>query len=258
MNPAPRGIARFLWHNEMHYGVVEGDRILGLVEDYDVDLTTHPIGTFDTLRLLPPVEPRTIVCIGRNYREHAAEMEADLPTEPLIFLKPVTSLIAHGEAIVYPSWVSSTVHYEGELAVVIGQTCYRVPASEAMRYVRGYTIANDVTARDLQRKDGQWTRGKGFNTFCPVGPVVVEDLDPADLAITTRVNGEVRQQSRTSQLIFDIPRLISHISAVMTLQEDDIILTGTPAGVGPVQPGDVIEVEIEGIGVLRNPVVAGE
>lgn len=202
--------------------------------------------------------PRTIICVGRNYREHAAELGNEVPTEPLIFLKPVSSLIADGEAIRYPATLSHNVHYEGELAVIIGQTASHVAEADAMRYVRGYTCANDVTARDLQNSDKQWTRGKGFDTFCPIGPVLVEQLDPTNLMITTRVNGVVKQQATTADLIFPIPRLISFITACMTLQPGDIILTGTPAGVGPVQPGDVIEVEIAGIGVLRNPVVAGD
>jgi 2-keto-4-pentenoate hydratase/2-oxohepta-3-ene-1,7-dioic acid hydratase in catechol pathway len=202
--------------------------------------------------------PNLIVAIGRNYADHAAQMNAEVPSEPLIFLKPNTSIIADGEAIVYPSWVSQKVEYEGELAVIISQTCYRVSEGDAMRYVLGYTCANDVTARDLQRKDGQWARGKGFNTFCPIGPTLVTDLDPSDLRLITRVNGNVQQDGRTSDLIFKIPRLIAHISAVMTLQRGDVILTGSPAGVGPIVPGDVVEVEIEGIGTLRNPVVAGE
>ena len=254
----PSRTARFLWHNQIETGVVDGENIIALIDDLALEAGAHPLAKLSAVKLLPPCEPRTIVCIGRNYREHAAEMAEELPEEPLIFLKPVTSLIASGDAIVYPAWVSSNVHYEGELAVVIGRTCRRVEEDEALSYVLGYTIANDVTARDLQRKDGQWTRGKGFDTFCPLGPVLVEDIDPSDLAITTRVNGEVKQQSRTSALIFGLPRLISHVSQVMTLHTGDIILTGTPAGVGPVNPGDVVEVEIEGIGILRNPVVAGE
>jgi 2-keto-4-pentenoate hydratase/2-oxohepta-3-ene-1,7-dioic acid hydratase in catechol pathway len=254
----PQQIARFIWHNAIETGLVADGQIQMLLGDLSWDAPSRPLAPLDSVRLLPPCEPRTIVCIGRNYRDHAAEMEEDLPSEPLIFLKPLTSLIGPGDAIRYPSWVSSRVDFEGELAVVIGRTCYRVDEEEALDYVQGYTCANDVTARDLQRKDEQWSRGKGFDTFCPLGPVISQDIDPADLAIITRVNGVVKQQARTSDLIFGIPRLISHISQVMTLHQDDVILTGTPAGVGPLQPGDVVEVEIEGIGVLRNPVVAGE
>ncbi len=254
----PSRTARFLWQNTIETGVVEGDNILALIDDLALESGTRPLAKLSGVKLLPPCEPRTIVCIGRNYREHAAEMAEELPPEPLIFLKPITSLIASGDAIIYPSWVSENVHFEGELAVVIGRTCRRVEEAEALNYVLGYTIANDVTARDLQRKDGQWTRGKGFDTFCPLGPVLVEDIDPTNLELTTRVNGEVKQHARTSELIFGIPRLISHVSQVMTLHAGDVLLTGTPAGVGPLKPGDVVEVEIEGIGILRNTVVAGE
>jgi 2-keto-4-pentenoate hydratase/2-oxohepta-3-ene-1,7-dioic acid hydratase in catechol pathway len=250
--------ARFLWHNAIETGIVDGDNIIALVGDMPLRAPARPLARLDQVKLLPPCEPNTIVCIGRNYREHAAETGSEVPSEPLIFLKPTTSLIAHGDAIVYPTWVSSHVDHEGELAVVIGRTCRRVREDEALDYVLGYTIANDVTARDLQRKDGQWSRAKGFDTFCPLGPVLVEDIDPTDLAIETRVNGVVKQHARTSDLIFPIPRLISHISDVMTLHHGDVILTGTPAGISPMQPGDVVEVEIEGIGVLRNPLVAGE
>ncbi len=254
----PARTARFLWHNEIETGIVEGDSIIALVDDMTLRTPSRPLAKLNEVKLLPPCEPRSIVCIGRNYREHAAQMQAEVPTEPLIFLKPITSLIASGDAIVYPTWASEKVEFEGELAVVIGRTCYRVSEDEAMDYVLGYTCANDVTARDLQRKDGQWTRGKGFNTFCPLGPVLAEDVDPSDLLLTTRVNGEVKQHARTSELVFPIPRLISHISQVMTLHHGDVILTGSPAGVGPLAPGDVVEVEIEGIGTLRNSVVAGE
>lgn len=254
----PERTARFLWHNEIETGIVDGDTIIGLVGDMPLGTPARPLARLDQVKLLPPCEPRTIICIGRNYREHAAEQNAEVPKEPLLFLKPITSLIADGDPIIYPSWVSSHVDHEGELAVVIGRTCRRVREADAMDYVLGYTIANDVTARDLQHKDGQWTRGKGFDTFCPLGPVLVEDIDPSDLAIETRVNGVVKQHARTSDLIFPIPRLISHISDVMTLHPGDVILTGTPAGISPMQPGDVVEVEIEGIGVLRNPIVAGE
>lgn len=253
-----QGIARFIWRNSIETGIVAEGAIQMLAGDLALDLPSRPLARLENVRLLPPCEPSTIVCIGRNYHDHVVEQNAELPPEPIIFLKPLTTLIGSGDAIVYPSWVSSHVEFEGELAVVIGRTCYRVDEADALDYVQGYTCANDVTARDLQRKDNQWTRGKGFDTFCPLGPVMVQDIDASDLAITTRVNGMVKQSARTSDLIFGLPRLISHVSSVMTLHEGDVILTGTPGGVGPVQPGDVIEVEIEGIGILRNPVVAGE
>jgi 2-keto-4-pentenoate hydratase/2-oxohepta-3-ene-1,7-dioic acid hydratase in catechol pathway len=253
--PITEHIARFLWHGCECEGIVEGTRIVGILPHRD--LPKSPIGELDTVRLLPPCIPHTIVAIGRNYAEHAAQMKSELPQEPLLFLKPVTSLIASGEPIIYPSWTSQHVEFEGELAVIIGKPCYRVSEVDAMSYVLGYSCANDVTARDLQRRDGQWARGKGFDTFCPLGPVLATNIDPSDLRLITRVNGEIKQDARTSDLIFNIPRIISHISATMTLYPGDVILTGSPAGVGPVQPGDIIEVEIENIGILRNPVIAG-
>ena len=201
-----------------------------------------------------PIKPSKILCIGRNYAEHAKELGNDVPAQPLVFMKPPSALIADGEAIVLPR-VSERVDYEGELAVVIGKRCRNVAEADAMAVVAGYTIMNDVTARDLQKADGQWTRAKGFDTFAPCGPVVVEDLDPRDLLLQTRVNGKVVQDGRTSQLIFPIPRLIAYISGIMTLEVGDLISTGTPSGVGPLSAGDVVEVTIEGIGTLRNPVV---
>ncbi len=252
--PTPQRTARFLWQARPETGVVVDNEIIGLV---GATAREQPLAKLDDVQLLPPSEPRTIVAIGRNYREHAAETGAEVPTEPLFFLKPVTSLIGSGDTIIYPNWVSSRVDYEGELAIVIGRTCYRVSEDQAMDYIHGYTCANDVTARDLQQRDGQWARAKGFDTFCPLGPVLVTGIDPADLAIETRVNGTVRQQARTSEMIFGIPRIISHVSAVMTLHPGDIILTGTPSGIGPLQPGDSVEVEIERIGILRNDIVAG-
>jgi 2-keto-4-pentenoate hydratase/2-oxohepta-3-ene-1,7-dioic acid hydratase in catechol pathway len=194
-----------------------------------------------------------IVGVGLNYRAHAAEMGKPLPEEPLLFLKPPSAVIGTGEAIVIPPGYQR-VDYEAELAVVIGRRARRVPRDEALDYVRGYTCLNDVTVRDLQKKDVQYTRAKGFDTFCPMGPRVVEGLDPSGLAITSRLNGETRQRSTTADLIFDVPALIEFVSRVMTLEEGDVISTGTPPGVGPLHGGDVIEIEIEGIGVLSNPV----
>ncbi|HEY9724061.1 MAG TPA: fumarylacetoacetate hydrolase family protein [Oscillatoriaceae cyanobacterium] len=202
-----------------------------------------------------PVRPSKILCIGRNYAEHAAELGNEPPPEPLVFLKPPSSLIAHGEAIVLPA-LSERVDYEGELAVVIGQRCRCVPEEQAMAVVSGYTILNDVTARDLQKKDGQWTRAKGFDTFAPCGPRVVSALDPSDLELKTLVNGHLRQHARTSQMIFKLPRLIAYISRVMTLEPGDLISTGTPSGIGPLAAGDTVEVWVEGIGSLTNPVRA--
>ena len=198
--------------------------------------------------------PSKIVAVGRNYVAHARELGHEIPGEPLIFLKPSSAVVGDGDDVVYPH-MSHRVDHEGELAVVIGRRCKDVAASDALGFVRGYTCANDVTARDLQESDGQWTRAKGFDTFCPLGPRVVADLDPASLGIVARVNGEVRQDGNTSEMLFGVPTLVAFISEVMTLEPGDVILTGTPPGVGPVQRGDLMEVEIEGIGVLRNRVV---
>jgi 2-keto-4-pentenoate hydratase/2-oxohepta-3-ene-1,7-dioic acid hydratase in catechol pathway len=211
----------------------------------------HPLGK---VRFLAPVIPSKVVAIGRNYADHAREMASEPPAEPMMFLKPSTSVIGDHDPIAYPRQ-SSEVHHEGELAVVIGRPARDVPAEHAASVIFGYTIANDVTARDLQRRDGQWSRAKGFDTFCPLGPWVETALDPADLRLVTRVNGEVRQDGRTSDLLFDVPALIAHVSAAMTLLPGDVLLTGTPAGVGPLQIGDEVSVQIEGIGTLTNTVV---
>ncbi len=201
------------------------------------------------------LHPTKIVGIGQNYRAHAAEMGKGIPEEPLMFLKPPSALIKDGDAIERPAGYER-VDYEGELGVVIAKRARRVPRERALEYVAGYTCVNDVTVRDLQKKDGQWTRAKGFDTFCPVGPRVVAGLDPSNLRIRTRVNGVVKQDSSTSDLIFDVPTLIAFVSQHQTLEEGDLISTGTPSGVGNLAAGDVVEIEIEGIGVLRNPVIA--
>jgi 2-keto-4-pentenoate hydratase/2-oxohepta-3-ene-1,7-dioic acid hydratase in catechol pathway len=206
-------------------------------------------------RLLPPVNPSKIVCVGRNYREHAKELGNEVPAEILIFLKPPSSLLAPEGKIILPK-LSKRVDYEGELAVVIGQKCRNVTENEALSFVRGYTCANDVTARDLQKSDGQWTRGKGFDTFCPVGPVVSDEVTPEALSLETRVNGEVRQKGNTRDFIFPLREVIRYISSVMTLFPGDLILTGTPAGVGPLKEEDRVEVSIAGLGTLTNFVVA--
>ncbi len=208
------------------------------------------------LRMLPPVSPSKIVCVGRNYREHAAELGNTMPTEPLLFLKSPSAIIGHGDFIELPH-VSERVEHEGELAVVIGRRARRIGDDEdPLSYVLGYACLNDVTARDIQRRDVQFTRGKSFDTFCPVGPHVVCGLDPLDLRVETRVNGEVRQSSRTSAMAFPVPFLLRYISNVMTLEPGDLIATGTPAGVGPLKPGDAVEVEVEGVGTLLNHVRA--
>ena len=205
-------------------------------------------------RLLPPAEPSKVVCVGKNYLAHAREFDNQVPSEPLLFLKPSTAVIGPEDAVVYPAF-ATRVDYEGELAAVIGTRCRNVRAGEAADVVFGYTCLNDITERDIQYADGQWTRGKGFDTFCPLGPWIVTDLDPSDLAISTRLNGALRQNSRTSQMLFSLGRILEHITACMTLLPGDIIATGTPENIGPMAPGDTVEVEIEGIGVLRNHIV---
>jgi len=206
------------------------------------------------VRILPPVLPSKVIAIGKNYAEHAREMGGEPPAEPVLFLKPSTSVIGPGATIAYPS-LSQRVDYEGELAVVIGRLCRDVPEERASEVILGYTCANDVTARDLQKTDGQWARAKGFDTFCPLGPWIVTDADVSDVAIRTEVNGELRQDDRTSSLLQSVEALVSFASKVMTLLPGDVLLTGTPAGVGPLVVGDEVSVSIEGIGTLTNTVV---
>jgi 2-keto-4-pentenoate hydratase/2-oxohepta-3-ene-1,7-dioic acid hydratase in catechol pathway len=255
-------IARFTNGEDPRYAVVEDD-VLSVVSGdplfQAVQLTGEKLPLDDDVRLLAPVIPRSkVVAVGRNYAEHAAELGNDVPAEPLLFFKPNTSVIGPGDPIVLPRQ-SNEVHYEGELAIVIGRLCKDVPVERVPEVVLGYTVANDVTARDLQRSDGQWARAKGFDTFCPVGPYLVTGLsveEAGDLRLTTRVNGTTVQDGRTSQLVHDIPAIVAFVSAAFTLLPGDLILTGTPAGVGPIVAGDRVEVEIEGIGTLSNPVVA--
>jgi 2-keto-4-pentenoate hydratase/2-oxohepta-3-ene-1,7-dioic acid hydratase in catechol pathway len=240
------------------FGSIEG-RIVHVLADGDSleTLRTERTGqtvSLEVVTLLAPVRPSKIVCVGRNYREHAAELGNKMPEEPLLFLKAPSSIIGDGEAIVLPA-ASERVEHEGELGVVIAKRTRQISDhEEPLSYVLGYTCVNDVTARDLQRKDVQFTRAKSFDTFCPVGPVIVSDLDPLDTEVTTRVNGEVKQQARTSAMAFSVPFLIRYIADIMTLYPGDLIATGTPAGVSPMKHGDVVEVEIAGIGVLRNSV----
>ena len=210
-----------------------------------------------TTPLLAPCTPTKVVCLGVNYLDHAKEFKHDLPECPLLFLKPSTAVIGPDADIVYPGYWTGHVDYEAELALVIGRTACRVPASRALDHVFGFTCLNDVTARDLQRRDGQWTRGKSFDTFCPMGPAIVSGIDASNLRIRSYVNGGVRQDATTADLIFKLPRIVEFVSHVMTLLPGDVIATGTPSGVGPLTPGDVVEVELEQIGRLRNRVVAG-
>jgi len=258
-------IARFTTGEGAAFGVVEGDdggaRTIRRMEG-------HPFAPFqlvgdelplDSVRLLAPVLPSKVVAVGRNYAEHALEMggNTDPTTEPpIVFLKPSTSVIGPGDAVQYPVGVSEEVSYEGELAVVIARLCREVPQQRVRDVVLGFTCANDVTARDVQRRESQWGRAKGFDTFCPIGPWVATDVDPADLAITTTVNGELKQAGRTSQMVRGIDELVSHVSMAMTLLPGDVILTGTPAGVGPLTIGDEVSVTIEQVGTLTNRVVA--
>jgi 2-keto-4-pentenoate hydratase/2-oxohepta-3-ene-1,7-dioic acid hydratase in catechol pathway len=276
-------IARFVSADEVRYGVVDGSGTdgaggsgspggspfgpgaarLGIAE-----LAGHPFGVdkegvrftgarypLADVRVLAPVLPSKVVAIGRNYAEHVREMGgSEPPAEPVIFLKPSTAVVGPADVIMRPVHLTERVEHEGELAVVIGRLCREVPPERVPEVIFGYTCANDVTARDLQRKDGQWARAKGFDTFCPLGPWIETELDPSDLELTTTVNGEVRQHSRTSLLLHDVPALVSYVSAVMTLLPGDVLLTGTPAGVGPLADGDEVSVTIEGIGILANRV----
>jgi 2-keto-4-pentenoate hydratase/2-oxohepta-3-ene-1,7-dioic acid hydratase in catechol pathway len=260
---------RFHWNGEAHYGLVESvagrDSIVRLLlttpEEADGDMESLRTRRIDPIpleqaALLPPVRPSKIVCVGRNYREHAAELGHEVPKEPLIFLKATSALLSPGGNIRRPK-LSQRVDYEGELGVVIGKTCYQPPADADIRqYILGYTCVNDVTARDLQNKDGQWSRAKGFDTFCPVGPLVTDEIDPlAGIGVETKVNGEVKQQGNTRDFIFSLDTVIRYIAQAMTLYPGDLIPTGTPSGVGPVVAGNTVEVSVEGVGTLRNPVV---
>lgn len=200
-------------------------------------------------------KPLKIICVGLNYRDHAEELKMSLPASPIIFLKPPTAVIGDGEDIIYPDWMTKNLHYEAELAIVIGEKAHRISEKDAEKYIEGYTCGNDVTARDLQNLDGQWTRSKSFDTFCPLGPRVVKDLNPNKLDIQLLLNGEIKQSSNTGQMIFKPAYLVSFISQIMTLLPGDVILTGTPPGVGPMRKGDTVVVEIEGIGRLTNKIV---
>ena len=257
-------IARFSVDDEPKYGLVETDDpegLVGTVAVLDSDPLYRPVQlTGEVLqladvRLLAPVIPRSkVVCVGRNYADHAAELGNDVPAEPMIFLKPNTSVIGPRDGIVYPEQTNN-LHFEGELAIVIGRICRDLPRERAEEVIFGYTIANDVTARDLQKSDGQWARAKGYDTFCPLGPWIQTDLDVADVRVSTELNGEPKQDGRTSQFIFDIPEVLAYITSFTTLLPGDVVLTGTPAGVGPMLPGDEVAVSVEGLGTLTNKVI---
>ena len=268
---------RFLYGGQVQYGAVDkrGGRvqIVSLLEAPEEDLhfrvdhgSASPFSsssaTFEAIPLsaadlLPPVTPSKIICVGRNYREHVQELGNEIPAEPLLFFKPPSSLERPGGVVVLPA-VSERVDFEGELALVIGRRTRNLKPDDDWRDVlRGFTLANDISARDLQKKDGQWARAKGFDTFCPVGPLVSDELDlDAGVTIETRVNGELRQQASTRDLIFSVPVLLCYISAAFTLEPGDLVLTGTPSGVGPLKPGDRVEVSVAGLGVLANTVEA--
>lgn len=265
---------RFLFENQVHYGAVE-DRggefwVVDLIAAPEEDLAfrlahrSAASGSFDfepmplsAVEVLAPVTPSKIVCIGRNYRDHVKELGNDMPVEPLIFYKPPSCLLAPGGTVLLPA-LSSRVDFEGELGLVIGKRVHKLaPDADLRGVIRGYTLADDISARDLQKKDGQWTRAKGFDTFCPVGPLVSDEIDPiGGVTLETRINGELRQTGSTLDFIFSIPAVLSFITAAITLEPGDLILTGTPSGVGPLAPGDQVEVHIAGLGTLSHAVAA--
>ena len=248
-------IVRFNTGFKTEYGVLYEDAIISIEDSpFEAIKETHRHYRISDVRLLPPCLPSKVVALGVNYRSHAIEMDDRPPDEPLLFIKPPSSVIGPEDKIVYPP-SSKRVDFEGELGVVIKSVACRVSKEEAGEYILGYTCVNDVTARDLQAKDRQWTRAKGFDTFCPIGPCIETDLSPFSLKLETYLNGELKQEALTSQLIFPIGELVSFISHVMTLMPGDVIATGTPEGIGPMQPGDTVEVKIEEIGTLRNYVV---
>ena len=240
------GAPRYVAERDGAWRLVEGDPFGPIKEGAEIDK--------DGAKLLAPVSPSKIVCVGLNYKDHALEQNKPLPPEPLLFIKPSTAVIGPGQAIEAPAW-AGLIHHEAELGVVIGRTARNVKAGKAAEYIRGLIAVNDVTARELQNKDGQYTRSKGFDTFAPIGPCIAVGLEGRDLQVQGFVNGNLRQNSRTRELIFTIPELVEFISSVMTLLPGDIISTGTPSGVGPIRPGDNVTVHVEGVGALSNPVI---
>ncbi|WP_424354701.1 fumarylacetoacetate hydrolase family protein [Methanobacterium sp. MBAC-LM] len=257
-------IIGFLKDNHKKTGLLKGNNITELscstiesinsrnIEEFQKD-TNYKV---EEVNVLPPVSPSKIVCVGLNYRDHAAELDMDLPEEPIIFIKPPTSVAGHLDNIIYPS-SSRQVDYEGELGIVLSKEAKNVKSEDAADYISGYTVVNDVTARDLQRKDGQWTRAKSFDTFCPIGPCIETELDPMNQNISLKLNGEFKQKSNTKNMIFNVYELVEFISDIMTLKTGDVIATGTPPGVGPMNIGDAVEVAIEGIGILKNFIKKG-
>lgn len=250
-------IVRIKAGDDIAYGVADAEGVL--VYNGSPFVAWEPteiVVPWPNVKLLAPVLPTKVLCVGKNYEDHAEEMGGDLPEEPLIFMKPATSVIGQNQTVVYPPQ-SKEVHHEAELAVVISRPARNIKAEDASQYIFGYTAANDVTARDLQRTDGQWTRAKGFDTFCPLGPAIETELDPLErLAVIAKVNDEVRQAGFTSDMVFGVAEILEYITAFTTLLPGDVILTGTPSGVGPVEPGDVMEIEVDGIGSLINLVAS--
>lgn len=249
----------------VRYASPDGPRF-GVVDDTGVRaIDGHPFGDWDdtglqvpldTLRLLAPMIPTKVVAVGRNYADHAAEMGGDLPQQPLLFFKPTSAIVGPGDPIQIPTDLTDEVHHEAEVAVVVSRQLSRATPDEAAEAILGVTAANDVTARDLQRAEPQWARGKGMDTFLPLGPAIATDVNLSDLRVVGRVNGDVRQDGTTADLVFDVATLLSFISQAITLLPTDVVLTGTPAGVGPIVPGDTVEVEVDGVGSLVNPVIA--
>jgi 2-keto-4-pentenoate hydratase/2-oxohepta-3-ene-1,7-dioic acid hydratase in catechol pathway len=248
-------IVRYWDGSRPAWGVLDGEDVRSVTGTPFVDLAPGPtVGSLADTRLLAPVVPSKILCVGRNYREHAAEFGNPVPEQPLLFMKPPSAVVGPGDDVVYPE-LSQRVDHEAELVVVIGRAAHRVTQAQAWSVVGGYTCGNDVTARDIQKSDGQWTRGKGWHTFCPLGPWVETDFDPTDVRVVCSVNGETRQDGRTADMIFGIPYLIEYISRFTRLEVGDVIMTGTPEGVGSVALGDTMTVEVEGLGSLNNTVV---
>ena len=247
-------LCRFSIGKEEKKGILDNGKIREVIGSFftGFTVTTNEYNPQE-IKLLPPILPSKVVCVGRNYAEHAKELGNDVPEEPLIFLKPSTAVIGDGDAIIYPN-ISKEVHFEAELGVVIGKRCKTVTAEQAKDYILGFTCVNDVTARDIQKKENKFTRAKSFDTFCPIGPFIQTELDPLNVKVTSRLNGEIKQNGTTKDMIFNVYQLISFISNIMTLLPGDVIATGTPSGVGPMNVGDTIEVEVEGVGVLKNHV----
>lgn len=246
-------------HNKPKIGVLIDGQVVELTQSiFDFHLSEEELDkkqkySLEDIKILSPVSPSKVVAVGLNYRDHAAELNMDIPDEPIIFIKPPSTVIGPEEEIIYPPQTKN-LHYEAELAIVMGKKAEKVSEENANDYVLGYTALNDITARDLQEKDGQWTRSKSFNTFCPIGPWIETDINPHNLNISLKVNNDLKQDSNTENLIFSVEKIVSFISQIMTLNPGDVIATGTPPGVGSLQVGDLVEVEIEGIGVLRNRV----